>query len=184
MTQNKDQKGPSQKHLHSRVSYLFQAAAYLSAVTTNSPPEVIEPNSPAKPAKGFCGDDRYERAKASSGKESKPSEIQNVFFGTALLAQARAISLKSQIKLTPTMKKSICKRCNTMLTPGSTASVRIENKSCNGRKSWADVLVVTCTACGAAKRQPVGAKRQSKKHNRVLESSSSGHQPVDNIRAQ
>jgi hypothetical protein len=33
----------------------------------------------------------------------------------------------------------------------------------NGRKPWAEVAIITCIACGACKRFPVGAKRQKRK---------------------
>lgn len=56
-----------------------------------------------------------------------------------------------------------------MLIPGVSATYEVENKSKNGKKPWADVLIVGCKACGALKRFPVGAellkeKRTGKKY--------------------
>lgn len=80
-----------------------------------------------------------------------------------LISQLRSVSLKGQIRLSQAMKHSICKRCDSLLVPGSTSSTRVENKSRGGKKPWADVLIVTCHSCSAVKRFPVGGKRQRRR---------------------
>ena len=42
----------------------------------------------------------------------------------------------------------------------------MENASRNACKPFADIEVATCLACGAQKRFPIGAIRQSRKANR------------------
>lgn len=84
-----------------------------------------------------------------------------------LISQLRSVSLKGQIRLSQAMKHSICKRCDALLVPGNTSSTRVENKSRGGKKSWADVLMVTCHSCKALKRFPVGAKRQRRRPHRA-----------------
>ena len=84
-----------------------------------------------------------------------------------LVVHLRAISLKSQIRLSPAVKHTICKRCDILLVPGSTSTSYMENKSRGGGKAWADVLVTTCTGCGTAKRFPVGAKPQLRRESRI-----------------
>ena len=78
--------------------------------------------------------------------------------------------MKSQIRLSPAIKRSLCKRCDALLVSGSDSTSRLENKSRGGKKPWADVLVVTCNSCGTVKRFPVGAKRQSKRAERPIQS--------------
>lgn len=78
----------------------------------------------------------------------------------------RQVAQKAIIRLPPDIKHSICKRCNAVLVDGLTSSKRTENLSKGGKKPWADVLVIECGACGAAKRFPVGAPRQEKKAER------------------
>lgn len=70
------------------------------------------------------------------------------------------VSNKSNVKLSKGLKRTICKRCTSVLIAGQTAQTRMENKSRGGRKPWADVLVNTCMACGMEKRYPVGAKQR------------------------
>lgn len=179
----KAHKGLQQKHLHSRISYLYQAATYLSQAIGKPQPctsnfvtgKILEDNQGKAVA----------MAEADSGQscpiipstlgnvtsalgEPNVLQSQNSALSRQLLGHLRAVSLKGQIRLSPNMKHSICKRCDLLLVPGSSATVQTENKSRGGKKPWADVLVMTCTACGTAKRYPVGAKRQLRKEKRPI----------------
>ena len=169
-----------QKHIHSRMSYLYQAATYLTQTLSNQyevqtgsttitqclavtnvgdlQEGVAEHGPPNQNANAVIADEKLDIAQ----------ELTSIRHSTAvglpcrLLSHARSISMKSQMRLTSTMKHSICKRCDILLVPGSTSTTRLENRSRGGKKPWADVLVVTCTVCNTAKRFPVGAKRQPK----------------------
>ncbi|KAL2042699.1 hypothetical protein N7G274_004458 [Stereocaulon virgatum] len=190
----KAHKGLQQKHLHSRISYLYQAAIYLSQATGKS--QVCTSSFITEKLL----EDNKERAvtipEADSGQSCPilPSTLgnvtpaleepnilqsQNAAVSRRLLSHLRAVSLKGQIRLSPNMKHSICKRCDLLLVPGSSATVQMENKSRGGKKPWADVLVMTCTACGTAKRYPVGAKRQLRKEKRpILPNAETVHTPT------
>ena len=190
MTSNKGKAkgGIQQKHIHSRISYLFQAASYLaetgskaqrcgsnhesddttankncegSAMSEEAPsrqsPHVLPPSQ---------GD--QEAGTTTAGAGSAP-RIQDIGLSRQLFAHLRAVSLKSQIRISSKIKHSICKRCDQLLVPGSSATTYVENKSRNGKKPWADVLVITCMACGTSKRFPVGAKRQLRRGKRATQ---------------
>lgn len=73
------------------------------------------------------------------------------------LNSARLLAKKIVMSMDPSIKRTICKRCDSLLIPGVSATHEVENKSKNGNKPWADVLIVGCKACGALKRYPVGA---------------------------
>jgi ribonuclease P protein subunit RPR2 len=130
--------GVPQKHLHSRISYLHQAAAYLASTRGTSRPEdapsPVHSNSPMKSASSTYNQSRN------------------------LLTQLRAVSLKSQIRLTPELKQSFCRRCDSLLVPGKTSDTVITNSSRHGNKSWADILLIKCGFCGAVRRFPIGQK--------------------------
>lgn len=66
----------------------------------------------------------------------------------------KAISLKTQSRLAQDIKRSICKRCDSLLKSPLSASYRLENLSRLQRKRWADVMVVECHRCGLEKRIP------------------------------
>ena len=171
----------SQKHLHARISYLYQAAAYMQSLVDGHPSHLLDPK-----IQEAVGKATLQRLRDKSTVHDKPITERTTLLNppssilesrqghNALhlrdLGQAhrfvthlRAVSLKSQIRLSPTMKHSICKRCDSLLVAGSTSTSEMENQSRGGKKPWADVLVVTCNICGSKKRFPVGAKRQPRR---------------------
>lgn len=146
MAKAKSQKagtGIPQKHLHSRVSFLSQAATYLASAIEG--PRRLQPTA--------HGGERSNSSSRTQGKE-KSTQSQS----RHLLSQLRAVSLKSQIRLAPELKHSFCKRCDTLLVPGETSTTRTTNDSRQSQKPWADVLVITCTYCGTARRIPYGQR--------------------------
>ena len=174
------------RHLHSRISYLYQAAHYLSQVSNESPgclkntadreqicaslvrdksrtmklvPRISE-LAPA--ATNVLGSHSY-----VSNKEESSTRLGQ---GRRLVSHLRIVALKGQIRLSSDMKHSVCRRCETLLIPGSTSTFEMENKSRGGRKSWADVLVVTCELCGTVRRLPIGPNRQLARKERHAQS--------------
>ncbi|KAK6507725.1 hypothetical protein TWF481_006147 [Arthrobotrys musiformis] len=79
----------------------------------------------------------------------------------------QSVSRKSVQRLSPAVKHTICKRCSSPLLPGVISTTRIENKSKNGRKPWADVVVVTCGFCGGTKRFPTFDKKMMKRNKHM-----------------
>ncbi|OJD35230.1 rnase p rpr2 rpp21 subunit domain-containing protein [Diplodia corticola] len=132
------------KHLHSRISYLYQAATYLA---NQSGQRAEQRNG------GNAGD---------PGQNAFPPGLPFYY-----ASHLHSVSMKSQIRLSQDVKNSVCKRCNAILIPGNTSSSKIENLSRGAKKPWADVLVVECNVCNAQKRYPVGAKRQPKKSEKA-----------------
>lgn len=155
---NKDSKRVSNKHLHARVAYLHRAAEYLTRQSSS-------------------------QERGSEGNTSEPGNVENVVSQTVndhaitkprtggvplrLTSHLRAVSLKSQVRLSQDMKRSFCKVCNSHLLPGSTSETRTENLSKNGKKPWADVLVIKCTFCRAERRFPFRAQKQRSKSERL-----------------
>ena len=185
MGKKKDNRVPH-KHIHSRITFLYQAANYLSQVSKE------DGGYPEKAANG-------EQASTKATEEKLPIDVSPQESSTVvgpvassvsnipnqqqgleqngsstkigqsqrLMSHLRAVSLKSQIRLSSSIKHSFCRHCESPLIPGSTSSSKIENTSRGGRKPWANILVVTCKICGASRRAPVGAERQRKKKDRL-----------------
>lgn len=151
MIKTKASKGVPNKALHSRVSYLYQAATYLATQQQTQPAE--------------------DTSRTPSHQGSPVPESQNGMESASrrLFSDLRAVSLKAQLRMSPAMKNSICKNCDTMLVDGFTCTTEIENRSKGGKKAWADVLVRKCDTCGTAKRFPLSAKRQKRKPLRAQE---------------
>ncbi|KAI1811081.1 Rpr2-domain-containing protein [Poronia punctata] len=124
------------KHLFSRLSYLHQAATSLGVQVEKS------------------------------GKDTDTdtdTDTTRLNLARHLLTTFRATSLKSQIRVSPAIKHTICKFCDSLLIEGKTSTSVVENRSKGGRKPWADVLVVRCDTCGGVRRFPVGAERQKRR---------------------
>jgi ribonuclease P protein subunit RPR2 len=130
-------KGLPNKHLHTRTTFLYQAATYLTL-----------------------------QAAASDSKQPQSNETSSSVYSPLALqlgADLHTVSRKAQLRLAMDLKRSMCKGCHTVLVPGRTATQLIENQSKGGNKPWADVVVLSCNFCGGKKRFPVGAERQPKK---------------------
>jgi ribonuclease P protein subunit RPR2 len=140
------------KALHSRVSYLYQAAAYLATQQQHS--RVITTQN-GQSTEMTVNDPQTE-------SPLKPASRR-------LVSDLRSVSLKVQMRMSPAMKHSICKNCDTMLIDGSTCTNEVENKSKGGKKQWADALVRKCNTCGFEKRFPIGAERQKRRPHRTKE---------------
>lgn len=139
------------KHIHARLSFLHQAATHLSIAQigrSSSPKSTQEPATRAQAC--FGGTPHYQNASDAS----------------RLLNHLRGVSRKSQIRLAPEMKHSICKRCDSLLLPGRTSTEVVVNQSRNGRKPWADIFEIRCVICGTIKRFPVGATRKEARQGR------------------
>ena len=174
------------KHLRSRVSYLLQAANYLSqapfkghklqdvaAVDDTRRFISAVPQSPTH--QGLKQGDLNAEQRLLSESTTLHDSLQGdreatkrtVGQSCRLLSHLKAISLKSQIRLSSEIKHAICRHCESLLLPGSSSTCKIENDSRGGKKPWADVLVITCDLCGTARRFPTGAERQCKRKARV-----------------
>ncbi|KAK3640765.1 hypothetical protein LTR56_011642 [Elasticomyces elasticus] len=183
MGKEKTKTGIPNKHIHARISYLQQAATYLTVqrerfndagliadrplmVVKNEAQQLLQSlddEHPATNPKEVTSIDAatktHEVWKRKAGLDLPQSGGLSLYLASHLGQIAR----KTQTRLHPNIKHSICRTCNAVLVIGETCTKRMENVSRAGGKPNADVLVVECTVCGAAKRFPVGAKRQKRK---------------------
>lgn len=159
------------KALHSRVSYLYQAAAYLA--THSEERENRDKESQEELPEGKGGEPApWANSGDSNSQETSTPPLEPV--SRRLVSDLRSVSLKAQLRMAPTMKHLICKNCDSLLLDGSTSSVGIENKSRGGKKPWADVLVRKCGTCGTERRYPLAAKKQKRKGARKAPIQSNG----------
>ncbi|KAK9468340.1 RNAse P Rpr2/Rpp21/SNM1 subunit domain-containing protein [Lipomyces arxii] len=93
-------------------------------------------------------------SRTSAELTSAPTAPLSRFYAS----QMRSVARKNVIRLDPSIKRTVCKRCDSVLIPGSTCAVAIENES-RDKVAHADVLTHTCMVCGGQKRYPVGMDR-------------------------
>ncbi|KAF7516637.1 hypothetical protein PCG10_002026 [Penicillium crustosum] len=155
----------SQSHIRARLDYLHQAAAYFQGKSTLAEGQNVkvhsnEPTSVAghlDPEDGHTG---YTQQVCSGNQKKTQEPLRNL--SRVCVSHLRAVAMKTQIRLPVTLKRSVCKRCDTILIPGVTCSHETENASRGGKKPWANVLVVRCLSCGTEKRFPQTEKRGKK----------------------
>ena len=168
----------TRKPVDARISYLYQAAKYFAGLKLDDQSKATGPELDAlenyristtstsadAPVNSMDIDESSaELTKTKSPEFSSTYDESNI---RTMLFQLRGISRKGSTSVPLTIKHSVCKRCNLLLIDGRNSSTQLENRSRGGKKPWADVLTVTCHACGTAKRFPLGAKRQARKKNR------------------
>ncbi len=141
-----------QKAMHSRASYLYQAAAYFATVNKT------EDINTKKSASRTPDSARTDEINANTPTQSLPRRF---------IADLRSVSQKAQIRLSPEMKHTICKNCDTLLVDGSTCTNEVENRSREAKKPWADVLLRKCKTCGSETRFPLTAQRQKRRPQRA-----------------
>ncbi|KAI5867578.1 RNAse P Rpr2/Rpp21/SNM1 subunit domain-containing protein [Durotheca rogersii] len=145
MAKSKSQGSVPNRPIYSRISYLYQAAACMA---TRSGQEASRDVA---------------RGPEGSGDPAAAASRGGRAFSRQLLADMRATSLKSQIRLSPDLKRTVCKFCDSFLVEGKTSSSVVENNSRGGKKPWADVFVIKCHTCGGVKRFPLHAPRQKRR---------------------
>lgn len=132
----KDKRSIPNKNVHLRLSFLHQAALYLSNHANATEPTRSGSSN-----------------ESCSSSQSSGKAQQNGGQSRYLLNHMKGVSRKSVITLDKEVKRKVCKGCDQLLNAYSSVRV-MENESKGGRKPWADVLVVKCRNCGTPKRFP------------------------------
>ncbi|KAJ9210836.1 hypothetical protein DTO166G4_7607 [Paecilomyces variotii] len=175
----KDVSARGPPHIRARLEYLRKAAVYIqSASTSRSRPDQND-NTDEQMTDGqmlqavHTEPEIVESSETRDGHQEsdQPTHNQNrtLCIPRQFISQMRGVSLKSQMRLPIEVKRSFCKRCDIILVPGFNCVERIENASRGGKKPWADVRVVRCTACGTEKRFPQTDRRSKKLSERKSE---------------
>ncbi|CAG8890388.1 unnamed protein product [Penicillium egyptiacum] len=157
----------SQSHIRARLDYLHQAAAYFQGKSTLAKDQngKVHNNEHTSVAGHIDSGDNGHKVDTQQkicpvNQQQTQEPLRNL--SRVCVSHLRAVAMKTQIRLPVTLKRSLCKRCDTILTPGVTCSTETRNASRGGKKPWADVLVVRCLSCGTEKRFPQTEKRPKK----------------------
>ena len=152
---------PKQKprHLQARVAFLEQAAKLLANQQFTTQECTFQTDDTTKPHSPNTGLPLY------------------------LASQLRVVAKRSQIQVGKDVKRGICKTCSTPLVKDKTSLAERENRSKDGKKPWADVDTITCLNCGTQKRFPVGATRQRRKSQRLIDAVATAQPNEDSTNA-
>ncbi|CAN8100651.1 unnamed protein product [Discula destructiva] len=158
------------RHIYTRLSFLYQASAYLAQTGEEDPNGVSRSTAMVKSASANADVDMAHDADCKQDDILIPAAQS---MSRKLLTDLRAIAQKSVIRASPHLKRSICKYCDALLIDGQTSSSVVENKSKGAKKPWADVLVIKCHSCGGEKRFPVSPREQTRRPLRAAKARNS-----------
>lgn len=161
----------TQSHIRARLDYLHQAAVYLQSKSTEHRKHSTTPaahgnhtqsaeNQASPNGAASQSEPDVKQKTCSVSQQTANTPLDNL--SRTCVLHLRDVAMKTQIRLPVDLKRSLCKRCATVLTPEVTCSREIRNQSRGGKKPWANVLIVRCHSCGAEKRFPQTDKRAKK----------------------
>lgn len=160
----------AKSHLKARLEYLQRAAEYLhnTAINTDRTKNPTAETHPSDTTGTNAGQPVSQNVDISNG--TKPADLENqrtvkkplTNLARVTVSHMRGVSLKTQTRLPVPVKRSYCKKCDTLLTPGVSCEHEIQNASRERKKSWADVLVIRCLVCRTEKRFPQTDRRSRK----------------------
>lgn len=166
------------RHIYSRISFLYQASAYLAQTGKHAPNTLTNGTVPAASVDAdanVTNDSDRAQPEANLIQEDK-TIVTTQNMSRKLLTDLRSITQKCLLRASPQVKRSICKYCDTLLIEGQTCTSVVENKSKGGKKPWADVLVIKCHTCRGEKRFPVHPREHKRRHLREVKGSTATEQ--------
>ncbi|KAL3429825.1 RNAse P Rpr2/Rpp21/SNM1 subunit domain-containing protein [Aspergillus tetrazonus] len=146
--------GGGNGYVRARINYLYNAAAYLQSKAAGALEDVATQNE-------VMSDANTASPKAKRPRSDCRDECA-LQVARLCISQMRGVSQKSQLRLPIEQKRSFCKRCDTLLIPGTSCIEETRNPSRGARKPWAEVRIVRCNICGTEKRFPQTDKRSRK----------------------
>ncbi|KAI9459101.1 Rpr2-domain-containing protein [Russula earlei] len=145
-----------------RLNFLYQASVYMESISREcAPGEPVDggachSGSPVRAAAaGEAGASTTPPSKAARRKRDRDRErregrvIRAADIGRGYVRAMRLIGQKTTVKMDPTVKRTLCKGCDTVLIPGLSATVRV-----HGSGAHRHVITTNCLRCGTARRIP------------------------------
>ncbi|KAI9463676.1 Rpr2-domain-containing protein [Lactarius psammicola] len=171
-----------------RLNFLYQASTYLESVSRQSdvrPKGRVDSSigtTEEVPAVASGSVTSILPTKVKLGRRERRRKrrvIRAADIGQGYVRAMRLIGQKTTVKMDPTVKRTLCKGCDTVLIPGLSATVRVNGElSCHSRSNNHRHLVTTsCLRCKLSRRIPAPPvlKPDSAPHeDAVIETDKSG----------
>ncbi|KAI0645803.1 RNAse P Rpr2/Rpp21/SNM1 subunit domain-containing protein [Trametes meyenii] len=126
-----------------RINFLYQASTYLNSLSQSLPPTTEDVKQP--PAAKYNGSMRRKGKKKTALRHPHDtSELSRSYINTM-----RIVGQKTMVRMDPSIKRTLCKGCDAVLLPGSTATVRIKTLPSHGQ-----AVIYTCLTCNISRRIP------------------------------
>ncbi|KAJ4493760.1 RNAse P Rpr2/Rpp21/SNM1 subunit domain-containing protein [Lentinula edodes] len=131
----------SNRDVIQRLNFLYQASVYLHNIHSSSQSTPV--SSSSQPV-------NESTSKKNEGKKSKKKRIVQLNdLSRSYIETMKSVGTKTTVQVDPSVKRTLCKGCNAVLVPGSTASVRTRRSSTHGH-----IMIYTCSGCKHHSRIP------------------------------
>jgi len=108
---------------------------------------------------------------ATGGQDDYLQKISGYY-----IRSMKQLANKKVVKMDPSIKRTLCKGCDTVLVPGSTASVRVKSSKPHGH-----IVTYTCSACRTSRRIPAPPILRSESDHLPQDGAKSFSDPVDTV---
>ncbi|KAF8345514.1 RNAse P Rpr2/Rpp21/SNM1 subunit domain-containing protein [Amanita rubescens] len=144
------------KDIIQRLNFLYQASVYLTNLSYDVPPTNVPSGTTSSALRrrhrGACTSKtktKNLRSKQSRRRLRTADELARAYVDTMTMIGKRAT-----VKMDPSIKRTLCKSCKSVLVPGMSVIVRVKRSS-----SHKHALVLKCVKCGYAKRVPAPGRK-------------------------
>ncbi|CAB4432901.1 unnamed protein product [Rhizophagus irregularis] len=145
------------REIYQRMNFLYQAATLMTTISANiTQPSPILPTTSTsqQPSLLYSFSDQEQELQQGQSKIIKSNATTNktnldntknlASLGRFYINTMKTIGTKQVLRIDPSIKRTICKRCETILLPGVTSKVRIKSRP-------EPHLQVMCTECNTSK---------------------------------
>ncbi|KAF8483002.1 Rpr2-domain-containing protein [Russula ochroleuca] len=169
-----------------RLNFLYQASVYLESISrkcgesvdTGAGPSAsdLRPPMGATAVGEACPSTPALSKKAARRKRDREQRkgriIRAADIGQGYVRAMRLIGQKTTTKMDPTVKRTLCRGCDTVLIPGLSATVRV-----NSSNTHRHVITTNCLRCKSARRipaPPVADSDAARRDETAMEADGSG----------
>jgi len=137
-----------------RLNFLYQASTYLNSLQAG-PSRTPQSKAPVDRSTDAVHDIASPGTTASSKKDKRREQNRRrhpttyTDLSRSYVQSMKTIGTKTNVRMDPSVKRTLCKGCNIVLVPGSTAAVRIKSSSAHGH-----VMTYSCLLCNHVRRIP------------------------------
>ncbi|KAF8119783.1 Rpr2-domain-containing protein [Boletus edulis] len=143
-----------------RLNFLYQASVLLHGLAPPSsthddddddddPPRSSATLNDTDTVTGTEQDGRSRPKKSASKRKKRRRVVSFEELSRSYIETMKSVGQKTMVKMDPSVKRRICKRCNTPLIPGISATVRIQDSTSHGH-----LVSYRCHCCQTERRIP------------------------------
>ncbi|OSX66023.1 hypothetical protein POSPLADRAFT_1133002 [Postia placenta MAD-698-R-SB12] len=132
--------GVANRDILQRLNFLYQASTYLNS---------IAPHPTDEPITNYMGEPLTCKERKTEMRRQQRHPATTSDLSRSYVKSMKIIGQKATVRMDPSVKRTICKKCNTVMVSGTTADVRIRTSPVHGH-----VVCYICKSCSTSRRIP------------------------------